>query len=153
MDYKEILKHLAPCGLDCGRCADFTGGEIGALSARLLESLGEYGRLAAMRADAKPEFKGYEQFRAVLGVLAGPSCDGCRSDNVSCPLNCVARTCVRQKGVDYCFQCADYPCEGQFAGMPLRKRWAQLNDRMREVGVEAFYAEQLKTPRYPGKVG
>ncbi|WP_243358181.1 DUF3795 domain-containing protein [Fundidesulfovibrio terrae] len=152
MEYREILERLAPCGLDCGRCADLKGGEIGVLSARLTEHLGEYGRLAAMRAGVRPEFAGYEQFQAVLGVLAGPSCGGCRSDNVSCPLNCLARTCSKENGVHFCFQCSKYPCEEQFAGMPLRKRWQALNDRMKDIGVEAFYEEQLGTPRYPGKI-
>jgi len=152
MRYEDILRELAPCGLDCGRCADFEQGEIKELSGRLLELLGNYGRLAALRADARPEFAGYEQFEAVLASLARASCSGCRGQEVHCALNCQARTCHREKRVDYCFQCPQYPCPGQFAGMPLRKRWLALNDRMREIGVEEFFEEQRKTPRYPGKI-
>jgi hypothetical protein len=151
--YAEILKHLAPCGLDCGRCADLDGGEIQALSTRLRELLGNYGRVAALKAGGRPEFAGFEEFQAVLESLGQGSCGGCRTDRVTCPLDCLARTCSREKGVDFCFQCPDYPCEGQFAGMPLRKRWMQLSDRMRQIGVEAFFEEQLATHRYPGKVG
>lgn len=153
MQYAEILKLLAPCGLDCGRCADLEGGEIQTVSVRLKELLGNYGRVAALKAGGKPEFAGFEAFQAVLESLAQGPCGGCRSGRVTCPLDCLARTCSREKGVDFCFQCPDYPCQGQFAGMPLRKRWMQLNDRMKHIGVEAFYEEQLCTPRYPGKVG
>ncbi len=35
MEYSEVSKHLAPCGLDCIRCADCEQGEIKQLSSRL----------------------------------------------------------------------------------------------------------------------
>jgi len=151
--YAEILKHLAPCGLDCWRCADFEGGEIQTVSVRLKELLGDYGRVAALKSGSNHEFAGFAAFQSMLESLAQGPCGGCRSDRVTCPLDCLARTCSREKGVDYCFQCPSYPCEGQFAGMPLRKRWMQLGDRMKQIGVEAFYEEQLSTNRYPGKAG
>lgn len=153
MQYAEIVKHLAPCGLDCGRCADLRGGEISVLASRLLGLLGNYGRVAALKSQERPEFAGYGQFEAVLAGFSAAACGGCRGDNITCPLDCLAKTCSREKGVDFCFQCAEYPCEGQFAGIPLRKRWMALNDRMKEIGVEAFYEEQLQTHRYPGKTG
>jgi hypothetical protein len=153
MCYEEVLNHIAPCGLDCGRCADLDGGEIGTLSKRLLELLGNYPRVAAMKAEARPEFAGYGQFEAVLASFAKGACGGCRSDKAACPIDCLARTCVKENGVDFCFQCAEYPCERQFAwSLPMRNRWLASNGRMREIGVEAFYEEQLGTPRYPGKI-
>ncbi|AZK59757.1 hypothetical protein [Candidatus Desulforudis audaxviator] len=30
----------------------------------------------------------------------------------------------------------------------LLRRWRRMNDRMREIGVEAYYHEQKKSPRY-----
>lgn len=36
MEYSEVLKHLAPCGLDCVRCADYEQGEIKKLSTKLV---------------------------------------------------------------------------------------------------------------------
>jgi len=153
LQYDEILKHLAPCGLDCGRCAGYAAGEIRALSTRLKELLANYGRVAAYMAESRPEFAGYGAFEALLDTFSKGPCGGCRSGENICPLDsCAARTCHRETGVDFCFQCAQYPCAGQFAGMPLRERWMALNDRMKEVGVEAFYEEQLKTPRYPATV-
>lgn len=148
MEYREVVAHLAPCGLDCGRCADYSGGEIRALSGRLQELLGGgYSRLAAMRAAAKPEFAHFSEFAAVLAALAGASCSGCRGDSVNCPLHCHAKTCHREQGVDFCFQCGEYPCDKQFEGR-LRDRWRGINDRMKEIGAVAYYHEQSKLPRY-----
>lgn len=147
MRYEEVLKDLAPCGLSCSRCADYENGEIKQLSAKLLQLLGGYGRVAKMKEDSKSYFKGYPQFEEVLMAFTGASCSGCRGDNVLCFIDCHARNCYREKGVDFCFQCDEYPCEKQFTG-GLRKRWLEKNDRMKEIGPVDFYMEQAEKPRY-----
>jgi len=50
-------------------------------------------------------------------------------------------------GVDFCFQCREYPCDGQFEDR-LRDWWRTINDRMKEIGAVAYYDEQSKLPRY-----
>jgi hypothetical protein len=147
MEYQDVVGQLAPCGLDCGRCADYDAGEIRQLASRLQQLLGNYQRLAGMRAAGQPEFVHYPQFAAVLGALATAGCGGCRSQAVRCPLNCTARTCHTEQGVDFCFQCSQYPCDKQFEGR-LRERWLNIQNRMREIGAVAYYQEQLQSPRY-----
>jgi hypothetical protein len=61
---------------------------------------------------------------------------------------CAARTCASEKGVDFCFECGEYPCNRNNYPPRLEVRWRTCNDRMREIGAEAFYDEQLGTPRY-----
>lgn len=147
MEYREAVTRLAPCGLDCSRCADYREGEISALSTRLRELLGNYRRLAAMKAGVKPEFAHYDQFVALLDAFSAAACSGCRGDHITCPLDCAAKTCHKDNGVDFCFQCGRYPCDKQFDGR-LRERWRSINDRMKAIGVEAYYEEQNKLPRY-----
>ena len=147
MEYPEVLKHLAPCGLDCSRCADCANGEIKELSARLLELLTGYQRVAQMKAAAHPEFGDYEQFEKILAYFSKGMCGGCRSDNVRCFVTCAARTCHRERGVDFCFQCPDYPCDKEFFA-PLKKNWRIRNDRMKEIGVVEYFNEYRKMPRY-----
>lgn len=151
MDHPDIVNQLTPCGLDCGRCADFKGGEISILSTRLLQLLGNYSRVAQMKAAGKPEFENYDQFLTILKSFAQASCCGCRFTEtiklVSCPIDCPLKNCS-DKGVDFCFQCADYPCEKLYSssfGQWVRKR----NDRMKEIGVPAYCEERFKEPRYP----
>lgn len=147
MEYSEACSRLAPCGFDCYRCADYEQGEIKEHSVRLLELLGNYQRLAKMKEDAVPAFKQYKEFHEILAKFAGAGCSGCRGDHVLCPTLCSARTCHKENGVDYCFQCGRYPCDRQFSGR-LRDRWLDINNRMREVGPEAYCEEQARLPRY-----
>ncbi|RYD05937.1 hypothetical protein N752_06745 [Desulforamulus aquiferis] len=78
MNYNDILKHLAPCGLDCNRCAGFEGGEIKELSTRLLELLGNYDRLAKIMSTKTPAFSNFTEFKEILDSFSKGSCGGCR---------------------------------------------------------------------------
>lgn len=147
MEYKEVLSRLAPCGLDCSRCADYKEGEIKLLSENLLECLGNYKRLARLKADQKNEFSAYPQFEAILNSFSNASCSGCRGEDVQCPINCKAKTCHKEMAVDFCFQCVEYPCDDQ-SKILIGDRWKEMNDRMKAVGVVRFYYEQDKLPRY-----
>ncbi|TEB13951.1 hypothetical protein Psfp_03301 [Pelotomaculum sp. FP] len=147
MEYKEAVRRLAPCGLDCSRCADYAGGEIRKLSVRLVELLNGYLRVARVKEAIKPVFTGYPQFEEVLKSLTQAACSGCRGDNVLCPIECVAGVCSKEKGVDFCFQCEESPCSKKI-DTQIQERWLRFNLRMKEIGVEDFYQEQSRLPRY-----
>jgi hypothetical protein len=147
MEYKEALGRLAPCGLDCSRCADYNSGEIQELSTRLAQLLDGYRRVAKVKALIKPVFNGYPQFEDVLKLFTQAACSGCRGDNVLCPIECVAGACTREKGVDFCFQCEEFPCSKKI-NVQIKERWLKFNLRMKEIGVEKYCEEQSKIPRY-----
>lgn len=147
MKYEEVVQKIAACGLDCSRCADYEDGEIKEISSKLMKLLNGYDRLAGIKTTMNPAFEGYNQFKEVLSIFAEASCGGCRSNNIKCPIDCHAKTCHKEKKVDFCFQCKEYPCNDQFKGK-LRERWIEMNNRMKEIGVENFYLEQSKKPRY-----
>ncbi|OLS16437.1 MAG: hypothetical protein RBG13Loki_0007 [Promethearchaeota archaeon CR_4] len=144
MSSLNIIDQIAPCGLDCSRCATYKDGEIPRLASRLTELLKGYSRVAKMRENTAKEFQGYAQFEDVLNALTTGNCGGCRSEAVQCPIECKPKECTKEKKVDFCFQCPEYvACTG-----PSCTRWRKLNDRLKEIGVPAFYKEQLRTPRY-----
>jgi len=145
MDYSAIVDILAPCGLNCSRCAEYQNGEIKQSSEKLLALLGNYQRIATIKEKANSAFTAYQQFLELLNIFAQGPCGGCRSAENYCPVNCAAKTCHREKGVDFCFQCSVFPCDKP---IPLGERWLKMNERMREIGVEQFFAEQSKLPRY-----
>ena len=147
MEYKEALRRLAPCGLDCSRCADFAGGEIQELSTCLGELLNGYRRVAKVKESIKPVFNGYPQFEEVLKLFSQAACSGCRGDNVLCPIDCVAGACSREKGIDFCFQCEEFPCARKI-DVQIKERWLKFNLRMKEIGIEEFCEEQSKFSRY-----
>ncbi|HUI92023.1 MAG TPA: DUF3795 domain-containing protein [Chitinivibrionales bacterium] len=83
---------------------------------------------------------------AGLGVPAETLvCDGCRSANryVYCN-SCKMIACVAKKGIDFCGQCAEYPCEElkRFqAEAPHRLELWEWQDRIRDAGWETWFEE------------
>lgn len=144
---QRCVDHLAPCGLDCTRCVALANGEVRRLAARLSETLSGYEKMAARMAGFVPALAHYAEFQGVLEFLMSGSCIGCRAGGSTAPF-CAARVCFREKGVDFCFQCDEFPCERNHYPEALRKRWLSYGRRMQEVGVEAFYREQQAKPRY-----
>ncbi len=147
MDYAEILDFLAPCGLSCRKCMAYAGGDIAFHSKKLQELLGNFNIYAQRFSSFLPEFKNYPQFESMLSCFAAPDCQGCRQGACKYP-NCGVVDCYRAKGVDFCFQCDDFPCDKTNFDPHLEKRWLKMNTRMREIGVEAYYEETKDLCRY-----
>ena len=147
LTYVDILGRLAPCGLDCQRCVMCADGVIQRSAAELTTALEGFENMAPRVTAHAPALAGYQQFRDVLHFFADASCTGCRGGGSSLPF-CSARRCFKEQGVDYCFQCSEYPCDRNEYPQNLEERWRTVNDRMREVGVEEYYRESLRTPRY-----
>src|SRR5208282_2659227 len=86
MSKSERLRLVAACGIDCGNCSL----NLCRSDPALLE------RLAA---------RGIPRERL--------PCAGCRNVAGDCPVisaRCETYECVIQKGVDFCSECADFPC-------------------------------------------
>ena len=148
MKYEEIVQRLAPCGLDCSRCFNCHDGTIRRSATDLRDALAGFQKRAmSIAKNMYPEMEGYEQFAQVLDVMTRGRCQGCRSGGPQMPF-CTARTCFREKGVDFCFECDEYPCSRNRYPELLAKKWSVNNERMKEAGVEAFYEESLQRPRY-----
>jgi hypothetical protein len=58
------------------------------------------------------------------------------------------RVCAGERGLQYCFQCVDFPCRvlEEFAsdGVSHHRRTVENLRRMKEIGVKAWIAEQEK---------
>ena len=147
MEYKEILNHLAPCGLSCRKCFAYTQGEIGMHSKELQRLLGNFDIYAERFSAFLPEFKNYPTFKKMLAFIAEPDCIGCRKGACIYP-NCGVVDCYKTIGVDFCFQCDEFPCEKTNFDPHLKRRWIKMNNRMKEIGVEAYYEETKDLCRY-----
>lgn len=147
MDYEEILSDLAPCGLSCRKCFANTKGDIATLSTQLQEKLGAFGTYAERFSGFLTVFTDYPAFEGLLSYFAQGHCDGCRQGTCLYP-NCGVSTCYQDKGVDFCFQCENFPCDKTNFDPHLECRWRQMNERMKEIGVEAYYEETKGLPRY-----
>ncbi len=57
------------------------------------------------------------------------------------------RSCSEGKKVDFCF-CVDFPCDNTGFDEHLYTRYVGINERMKEIGVEAYYEEVKNQSRY-----
>jgi len=147
MTRESILKKLAPCGLDCSRCASFMGGEVSKHGKALLDALQGYKRLVDLMVSRFAPFAHYDAFERILAFFADAGCAGCRDGGGAFP-GCAAKTCAREKRVDFCGECAEFPCGKNSFNESLHRRWIQYGEAIKNDGLEAFYAEQLRRPRY-----
>jgi hypothetical protein len=76
-------------------------------------------------------------------------CEGCRGPlNAHWSDDCKMMLCAKRKEMQYCFQCEDFPCAivDGFAldGAPHHRRTVENAKRMREIGLDAWIAEQKR---------
>jgi len=133
----EDLKLVTYCGLYCDLCAQH--GRIPQQARALMTSMANEGYEFWAQ-----ELPGFNEFWGFLTDLCDPdqACPGCRQGGG--PPFCGIRKCARQRGVEVCAFCEEYPCQrvlGLAKGYPTLVADGQ---RMREIGVEAWIQEQEK---------
>ncbi len=115
-------KIVAPCGIDCFNCEMY-------------------------KDNITPDFQ--ERISARMGVPKEKiTCNGCKDGSMCLLLDirglkCKTLECVKTKGVDYCFQCNDFPCEFL---MPVADNALKVPHNMKvynlctikRIGLEAF---------------
>jgi hypothetical protein len=147
MTYKEIVGMLAPCGLNCVKCMAFVSGDIKKNATELKRLLGAFDTYAQRFSRFNPVFENYPAFKNLLEHFAQASCKGCRSGDCWYP-NCGVAPCCKQKGIDFCFQCDEFPCEKSNFDLNLKERWIRMNNLMKQKGVEAYFQGSKDLPRY-----
>ncbi len=147
MEYKDILSKLAPCGLNCYKCFANSEGAIRETSINLQNLLGSFDIYAERFSSFLPIFRQYPSFKVLLNYLTKENCLGCRNGSCLFP-NCGVKDCYRNKKIDFCFQCNEFPCEKTNFDSHLKQRWIKINKRMKEIGIKAYYKETKNLPRY-----
>lgn len=150
MEYKEILNRLAPCGIRCDTCFAFSDGKINKLSRELSSELGNFHNYASRFANVldEPVFNVYPYFKLQLDFFTQCECKGCRNERCKLLKSCNVRICSEEKKVDFCFQCDEFPCNDSGFDEDLELRWKKINQRMKDIGVEAFFKETQGDQRY-----
>jgi len=121
---------LAFCGLNCAKCDMYKAGHG---DEKLRDEIIAWFKEKRNRT-LKPE-----QVR----------CEGCKGPlDVHWSADCKMMLCAKEKDVQYCFECDDFPCSvlNKFAsdGAAHHKKTVENLKRMREVGRDAWIAEQEK---------
>jgi hypothetical protein len=135
MTKNDRLVLVAPCGIDCGLCSLNMCKEDPALMDRLVS-------------------RGIPREKL--------PCAGCRNIAGDCPViseKCETYNCVREKGVDFCFECDDFPCSKL---CPAAERADVLPHNLktfnlctiRRIGIEGFVKDSghLELLYFKGKM-
>ena len=125
----ENKKNLAaPCGLYCGVCSVYIA-----------------------HRDDNVKFK--EKLTAVYGVgVDDIRCEGCLSDNpfVYCKV-CSIKSCTREKGLEGCHQCNDFPCKAiEDFPIPVGKKvMLRAIPAWRQLGTDRWMEEEERRYHCP----
>ncbi|MEJ2662539.1 MAG: DUF3795 domain-containing protein [Spirochaetia bacterium] len=115
-------RHDAYCGLYCGSCTAF----LATKENRIKELADEWQR-----------------------PVEDVECHGCKSEKLAVYCRtCALKQCARQKGLEFCFQCAEYPCPqlDEFknsADYPYHSEVYDYMDMIAEHGTD-YWLEQMK---------
>ncbi len=118
-------KRLAAiCGLFCPACPLFIGTKEEPIKLKMMS----------------------EHFQRSIEEL---ECEGCRSEKrcFHCNENCKMVKCAAEKGINFCGECTEYPCEELRvfqAEMPNRIELWKSQERIKEVGYEKWYTEMIE---------
>ncbi|MCW3994294.1 MAG: DUF3795 domain-containing protein [Candidatus Bathyarchaeota archaeon] len=93
---------VAVCGLNCAKCEIFQASSNRDLAQKIVDW--------------------FKKERDTVVKVEDICCLGCRGDRAKhwSPDCWILKCCVDEKGLEYCFQCGDFPCE-------KLKEWAEEN--------------------------
>jgi len=136
MSNQNLLRHVAYCGLHCGLCAQRS--RIPKQARHLLKSLHEEGfdDFYQYVPEMKEIFPSFWQF---LQELAKFDCT-CRTGGG--PPDCKIRQCAKQKSIEICTQCEEYPCTLIQSLAEHYPTLIQDGKRLQKIGLAAWVKEQ-----------
>ena len=95
-----------------------------------------------------PIFKKYPDFKEMLDYFASEHCSGCRKEQCRIFRNCGVRPCHQSRGVNFCYECEEFPCDRTNFDESLYQVWVTLNNIIRDKGIEAYCEKARNRPRY-----
>jgi len=121
---------IAVCGLNCAKCDIYLAGH----------------------GDEKLRREIIEWFKKERNETIKPEqirCKGCRGPlDAHWSSDCKMMLCAKERGLQHCFQCEDFTCtsvnEFSSDGISHHKRTVENSKRMKEIGIEAWIAEQKR---------
>jgi hypothetical protein len=133
----DKLKYVTYCGLYCELCS--TRGRVPKQAEALKTTMAKDGwDIWGMEI---PDFKPFWEFLTQISDKSN-ACPGCRQGGG--PPFCGIRKCAKNKGLDLCARCDEFPCHRIKS---LAKGYINLipdMQRMKEIGFDAWFEEQQK---------
>lgn len=156
MDSKDLVTY---CGGYCGECALFSGftalREAAFILGELIDTHGLQNWIPeAWTPDAENKFD-FAEFRKGLSFFSSPEswyiCRECCKNGGGWP-ECPIRKCCRERELDICFDCGDFPCNK----VEWNPRMIKRGDEYKKLGKDEWLCEREKNAKqgfelYTGK--
>ncbi|NIO37140.1 DUF3795 domain-containing protein [Candidatus Bathyarchaeota archaeon] len=121
---------ISVCGLNCAKCDIYEAGH----------------------GNEKARNEILEWFKKEQNQILKPEdirCDGCRgSPENHWSSDCKMMLCAKKRGIQYCFQCRDFPCtllkEFSSDGISHHKRTVENLKNVKEIGINVWIEEQKR---------
>ena len=151
VDINEAKKLIGYCGIYCGSCGMFRRRIYAKIAQEFLEVIKAAGypdELTINPNGVKPDFDFNEFLKGVEYFCkedSGAYCqEPCKQDG---GVLCKNRPCIRERGLEICYECKDFPCE--HFSETLEKYPEKLKDyeRFKKLGFEGWirvYAERAE---------
>jgi len=137
-DYEKESELIAYCGIYCRLCEYYTG-RIRDSARHLLDIVKSHDELKLFADTAKAfDFENFVKGLEWISNEISPCVGGCRGGGGwgDCPL----RRCCVEKGVRFCYECNDFPCETL---KKFPKRVDELNE-ISNMGLEGWMKQKLE---------
>ncbi|MCJ7508517.1 MAG: DUF3795 domain-containing protein [candidate division Zixibacteria bacterium] len=140
MDYqKEKMTHISYCGSYCHTCDWFTG-RIKKTAKKCLDMIKYYDGF-------KKWFENkvdVDNLLSGLQILADTSiCSGCKTEAGQQNDRCGIRQCCFGKGLNFCYECKDFPCQTLKTNPGVMKfRTLENLKEMKEKGIKEWIDQQ-----------
>jgi hypothetical protein len=133
---KNLLRLVCCCGLHCGLCAHRN--RIPHQARQLQKSLHEeeFDDWYKYAPDLKDSFSQFWQFLRNLATL------DCTYRTGGGPPCCKIRQCAKQKSIEICLQCKEYPCQLITALAEYYPTIIQDGKRLQKIGLENWVNKQ-----------
>ncbi len=164
MEKQKLLELTAPCSLLCYTCTAYKDGPVGECARKLYSYLDGFGEMRGQFLSEEGRKTWMAQFVEFCSTLQhiGGVCPGCRMEaGPGCIQGCPVPGCISEKGVDFCGECPEFPCQkaGDFftaqnpriaaaweAGGSLKSALKLISKRKRAV-PRKHWADLLKSAR------
>lgn len=153
-DMDKIKDDIAPCGFCCYTCMAKNNGAVEKRAKEIMVYFeGYYNFMKENLPFGKKRYaKEIKDFEERLGKFTERKCPGCRSGALRgcCIPDCFILKCVKERGIDFCGECDDFPCEKSksfFKGKTLTQ-FLNNNENIKKDGIEKYHSDAISRSHY-----
>lgn len=158
IDMRDLLNYVSPCSLLCYTCPSYKDGAISKCASKLCNYFEGY--YDFNDANIPEEYRSWlGEFKAFYNKLekyTTRSCAACRnnpSPGTGCIEGCIVPACAKERNVNFCGECSDFPCEKAkdfFTKINdiIVSDWLKGSQRIKEVGLRQYFEEKKDVSHY-----